>query len=94
MIESGANLTPDKLTVAERDGLYRVCDQALYQLAELIAPRMVIGIGKFAEARARIALEPLAIPIGTVLHPSPASPLANRDWPGQAERQLRALGAL
>jgi single-strand selective monofunctional uracil DNA glycosylase len=31
-------------------------------------------------------------PIGTVLHPSPASPAANRGWARQAERQLRALG--
>jgi single-strand selective monofunctional uracil DNA glycosylase len=29
---------------------------------------------------------------GRVLHPSPASPLANRDWPGAATRQLEALG--
>jgi single-strand selective monofunctional uracil DNA glycosylase len=30
--------------------------------------------------------------IGTVLHPSPASPAANRGWARQATRQLRELG--
>lgn len=37
----------------------------------------------------------LSIPasqIGTVLHPSPASPLANRGWAEQATTQLEALG--
>ena len=30
--------------------------------------------------------------IGKILHPSPASPAANRGWAAQAERQLKALG--
>ncbi len=30
--------------------------------------------------------------IGTVLHPSPASPKANRGWAPQAESDLRGLG--
>jgi single-strand selective monofunctional uracil DNA glycosylase len=29
---------------------------------------------------------------GRVLHPSPASPAANRGWAGAATRQLEALG--
>ncbi len=94
MVDSGANLTPDKLAAAEREPLFRACDRALSELVRLIEPRLVVGIGKFAEARARLALAEVEAPIGTVLHPSPASPLANRDWAGQAERQLRALGAL
>jgi single-strand selective monofunctional uracil DNA glycosylase len=59
-----------------------------------------VGVGGFAEGRAREALEgSAALPgrpslpaIGCILHPSPASPAANRDWAGQMERQLRALG--
>ncbi|HAL70347.1 MAG TPA: single-stranded DNA-binding protein, partial [Verrucomicrobiales bacterium] len=30
--------------------------------------------------------------VGRVLHPSPASPLANRDWPGEATKQLIRQG--
>ena len=30
--------------------------------------------------------------IGSILHPSPASPAANRDWAGTVDAQLRALG--
>ena len=94
LIDSGANLTPDKLSVDERAALYKVCDRALLDLVRLIDPRMVIGVGKFAEARARIALAGLEAPIGTILHPSPASPLANKGWASQAEAQLKELGAL
>lgn len=90
--ESGRNRTPDKLPVAESVPLHAACDRALRRTIERLAPRHVVGIGAFAEKRARAALEGLGIPIGCILHPSPASPAANRDWSGQAERQLRALG--
>ena len=63
-------------------------------MVELIEPAMVIGVGKFAEGRARLALDGLGLPIATVLHPSPASPIANRGWAPQAEKQLEALGVL
>ncbi len=51
----------------------------------------MIGVGGFAEKRARAALGTTAR-IGSILHPSPASPAANRDWAGLAERQLAELG--
>jgi hypothetical protein len=41
---------------------------------------------------AREALGDSGPPVGTILHPSPASPAANRGWARQAERQLAALG--
>ncbi|MBT8491421.1 MAG: single-stranded DNA-binding protein [Deltaproteobacteria bacterium] len=93
MVESGANLTPDKLARAERDALYQPCDRALVEVVDALEPSMVIGIGKFAETRARRVLGD-GVPIGTVLHPSPASPIANRGWAPQADKQLRELGVL
>jgi len=93
MVESGANLTPDKLSKEERAALYAPCDRALVRLVETIGPRMVIGVGKFAETRAKKVLGD-RVAIATVLHPSPASPIANRGWAPQAEAQLQALGVL
>lgn len=93
MAESGANITPDKLSPDERAALYQVCDRALVALVEAIEPRSIIGVGKFAANRARAALGD-AVPVADVLHPSPASPAANRGWAEQAERQLTALGVL
>ena len=89
---SGRNRTPDKLPAAERAPLERACNRALRQTIELLRPRVVVGIGHFAEARAREALAGLDVPIGRIPHPSPASPAANRDWAGQAARAFAELG--
>lgn len=92
MEESGRNRTPDKLPVSERDALFEPCNQALRKMIEHLEPKRVIGIGAFATTRLTKILGDDAPPIGTVLHPSPASPLANRGWAPQAEAQLEALG--
>lgn len=92
--ESGRNFTPDKLPVAERRPLLERCDAALRRTVEALSPRWVIGVGKFAETRARRALsKPFPeLAIANILHPSPASPAANRGWAEQAEKQLRNHG--
>jgi len=93
--EGGRNRTPDKLPVAERDALYAVCDESLRSVVRFLKPRLVIGVGAFAETRARLCLDQLEdvdVDFGRILHPSPASPLANRGWSAQAEQQLEALG--
>ena len=92
LLESGANLTPDRLPAREKAPLFQACDRALRQAVEALEPRLVVGIGAFAEGRARRALEDLGVPVGRMLHPSPASPAANRGWAEQAERDLRGLG--
>ena len=86
------NLTPDKLPVAEAAPLYAACDTHLRQLVAILKPQWVIGIGGFAEARAALALSGMNVSIGKVLHPSPASPAANRGWAEAATRQMTALG--
>jgi single-strand selective monofunctional uracil DNA glycosylase len=92
MEESGRNRTPDKLPPAERDALYAACDRHLVAVVRALEPEWVIGIGKFTEGRAASALEGTGVRIGTILHPSPASPAANRGWAEQADAQLRELG--
>jgi single-strand selective monofunctional uracil DNA glycosylase len=89
---SGANRTPDKLPAEEQRALTSACDDALREAVAQLRPRIVIGVGGFAERRARAALEGEGVAMGTILHPSPASPLANRGWAEIAERQLRSLG--
>lgn len=91
MNESGSNRTPDRLPVAERTPLFRACDEALARAAEVLRPELVVGVGGFAARRAREALG-TSVTIGCILHPSPASPAANRDWAGLVDAQLRALG--
>jgi len=92
MEPSGRNRTPDKLPAAEKFELFDHCDRALRRVVEILTPGIVVGIGKFAEDRARSALVGLDLRFGRILHPSPASPAANRGWSQQAEQQLTNLG--
>jgi single-strand selective monofunctional uracil DNA glycosylase len=87
----GRNLTPDKLPSTERGPLEAACDEHLARLIEALEPEWCIGVGGFATAcLGRVATG--GAKVGTVLHPSPASPAANRGWAGAATAQLEALG--
>lgn len=89
---SGRNRTPDKLPAAEREPLFELCDESLRRLVAWCDPGRVIAVGSFAAGRARAALAASGLPIMSILHPSPASPAANRGWVAHAERQLAAHG--
>ena len=90
--ESGRNRTPDKLPAREKKPLIAACDDALRATISHLEPKHVVGIGVFARDCALRALDGFDVTIGTVLHPSPASPKANRGWAEQAERDFAALG--
>ncbi len=90
---TGSNLTPDKLARAERARLTEICDGHLRRLLEVLSPAWVIGVGAFARDCAERAVGDAPIRIGQVLHPSPASPKANRhDWTVTAAAELVAQG--
>lgn len=90
--DGGRNRTPDKLPADERAGLTDACNRALRRVIALLEPRFVIGVGAYAEQRIRDVVDGTDVTVGGILHPSPASPVANRGWAQQAERQLRGLG--
>jgi single-strand selective monofunctional uracil DNA glycosylase len=88
MEDTGRNRTPDKLPAEERKDLEEVCDQHLRELVEILEPSWLVGVGGFARKRAEEALGTMDIKIGTILHPSPASPAANRGWAEAATKQM------
>jgi len=90
--ESGRNRTPDKLPANERAPLFAACDDALRETIGILRPRRVVGVGAFAARRAREVVGDGGPEVGSVLHPSPASPRANRGWAAAAEAELRAQG--
>lgn len=90
--DQGRNLTPDKLPVDEAKPLYEACDAHLRSVVSALQPEWIIGIGGFAEVRASTALAGMNLRIGRVLHPSPASPAANRGWSQAATQQLLTQG--
>jgi single-strand selective monofunctional uracil DNA glycosylase len=92
MEESGRNRTPDKLLASEKKPLEEVCDQHLREIVEILEPEWLIGVGGFAKKRAEEVFKNRDIKIGTILHPSPASPAANRGWAEAATKQLKEQG--
>ena len=90
--ESGRNRTPDKLTASERRELFDACDEALCAAFDTLRPQWVIGIGRFASDRIRSALLKRDYHFGTISHPSPANPKANRGWAALVDSELKALG--
>jgi single-strand selective monofunctional uracil DNA glycosylase len=92
MEDSGRNRTPDKLPRQERDVLFAACDRYLQRIVDALSPRFVIGVGKFAADRAQHALSGADVQVGTIPHPSPANPAANRGWLPLVDRALSPLG--
>lgn len=90
--DHGRNLTPDKLPRAESDPLLTACDAHLIALVHALEPDWVVGVGAWAERRAALVLKGTGVRTGRILHPSPASPAANKGWAEAACAQLQALG--
>lgn len=94
---SGKNRTPEQLPIKEMAPVYEACDSHLRLALELLQPSHAIGIGGFALKRIKRVLETTSaehsrVKTGTILHPSPASPAANRGWAEQVRVQLAAQG--
>ena len=99
---SGRNRTPVQLPADELEPVYRASDRHLARALAALSPQWAIGVGGFAERRLRAVLGSdavdgalaRAIRVGQILHPSPASPAANRGWADAVDRRMTALGAL
>ena len=92
--EGGRNRTPDKLSKAEKTRLFDFCDQHLLDVVTLLKPQWLVGVGAFAMDRAVLCQNHLQAEtkVVQILHPSPASPAANRDWAGTVTRTLTEAG--
>jgi single-strand selective monofunctional uracil DNA glycosylase len=99
-MDSGArNLTPDKLPSLQSRTMFQQCDEHLVTLIKILQPTYLVGVGQFAQAclqrvsRQTGSLDPAAgeggsVKILRILHPSPASPAANRGWSTAVEKTL------
>jgi single-strand selective monofunctional uracil DNA glycosylase len=88
--ERGANVTPDKLSPLLQKKINFICDNYLTEVIPLLEPERLIGIGTYAENLLK-KLFPLRS-CYKILHPSPASPAANRGWGEQVSRELAHIG--
>ena len=90
----GRNITPEKINLTERLALEELCGEFLLDLVMAMNCKWVIGIGNYAESKARKILKNRNVEIGKVLHPSPASPLANKGWSNLATQQMISYGLM
>jgi len=94
MEASARNVTPDKLPRHEVERLFAVCDEHLKRVVEALQPKWVVGVGGFAFARVAALTERMPqLKTAQILHPSPASPAANRNWSGLVTAQMELCGA-
>ena len=92
-LDGTRNLTPDKLPAQQQTALLAACDEHLRRAVEILRPQHLVGVGAWSAKRAAAALgAQTQVRIGQVLHPSPASPAANRGWAQAATRQLQEQG--
>jgi single-strand selective monofunctional uracil DNA glycosylase len=92
--ESGANITPDKAPADLMADALAACDEHLATALSILRPTTVIGVGKWAEKRAARVVTAAGIDarLASILHPSPASPAANKGWFDVVCKQLAELG--
>ena len=86
------NVTPDKIKAEELKPLYEICDLALIGLVDLLKPKYLVGVGAFAESCFKRVIPERAADVYRILHPSPASPIANRGFAPAATKQLLESG--
>lgn len=96
MKDTGANLTPDKLPASSLVPVEEACQAHIQTLITELQPEFLIGVGAYAEGKLKVAAKAIGYQatLGRILHPSPASPAANRDFAGTAWRQLEELGVV
>ncbi len=96
--EAGRNVTPDRLSRADRDALFPLCDRHLAAVIQTLRPRWVVAVGTFAHGRVGALADAYPRALGSsrtlaIPHPSPASPQANRGWAAQVRAALEAEAA-
>ena len=89
---NGRNITPDQMSGEAARRMEDLCDRHVLRLLECGKVEQAVGVGNFAERRLQAVLGTEGVTVSKILHPSPASPAANRDWAGTARRQLTDLG--
>ncbi len=95
MEPSGKNLTPDKLPKHDREPLEALCGTYAMKVLSIMNPEILVGVGKYAQKKCTTLVKHMESPhrvsppiVAWVLHPSPASPLANRGWAEAATKQM------
>lgn len=90
---TGKNITPVDMKAKERNEILDICDEALLEIVKLLKVKVIVGIGRYAENRAKKILVENGISEDVLVfflsHPSPASASSNKvGWETIAREQL------
>lgn len=86
------NETPDHLPKEERLALEGICDSYLSDMLELINPRYLVGVGKYAEEKFLAVNKDKSRLVCRIIHPSPGNPQAHNGWAEKTAKTLKELG--
>ena len=76
---------------SKKQNFDRTSNQTLKNILELYEVKHIVGIGRFAENRAKKVVQMNKmenVKVHFMVHPSPASPMANTGWDSLAEDAL------
>lgn len=91
-IKTAKNETPDHLAKDERKALEDVCNSYLYDVIEMINPKMLVGVGKYAQNKLETVNDKSDRKVFSIIHPSPGNPQANNGWSEKTTAKLREEG--
>ena len=98
MGKTGKNITPPDMKKIElRKNLFKHCDDALKKVIELYNVKHIVCLGRLAESRAKTVIRQnqiFHVNVHFLIHPSPASPAANRGWNELAMTSLTKNGII
>ena len=87
MEESGRNVRRTSCPPPSARRSSSVCNEALARVAETLARRSS-SASAASPSSGRARRSATSVRIGRILHPSPASPAANNDWPASSTRSF------
>ncbi|XP_011170776.1 single-strand selective monofunctional uracil DNA glycosylase isoform X1 [Solenopsis invicta] len=89
------NITPAEIKGEGQRILHEACDKSLIEIIQLLKAEIVVGIGRYAEKRAQIAVQTggLSVQVMVMRHPSPRV-TNNQNWNETAKQQLIELDLL
>ncbi|KAK9509487.1 hypothetical protein O3M35_006795 [Rhynocoris fuscipes] len=87
---NGKNITPPELKADVQKKIEQLCDETLSDILCLLQVKIIVGIGRFAEKRAKnVCTEKQhACKVVFISHPSPRNPASNRDWLSATKRLI------
>lgn len=74
----------------------KICDRYLARIIRILGVSIVVGVGKYAADHTNVILREnniRGVRVVRIMHPSPANPVANREWEPRVTGELIESGA-